>query len=90
MNTEKSKIVHLDLSRLNQYSHDYTLPAEAESLLFSAQCLLANDCITAAAERIGEARMKLQKYLNQDNMSLDDDCADAWVSYQNIISESKI
>ena len=25
--------------------HDYTKPAEAESLLYSAQRLIANDCI---------------------------------------------
>lgn len=47
--------------------HDYTKPAEAESLLYSAQRLIANDCIYDAEKRIIEAREILQKYLSQDN-----------------------
>lgn len=47
--------------------HDYTKPAEAESLLYSAQRLIANDCIFDAEKRIIEAREILQKYLSQDN-----------------------
>lgn len=47
--------------------HDYTKPAEAESLLYSAQRLIANDCIQDAEKRIIEAREILQKYLSQDN-----------------------
>ena len=47
--------------------HDYTKPAEAESLLYSAQMLIANDCINDAEKRIIEAREILQKYLSQDN-----------------------
>lgn len=47
--------------------HDYTKPAEAESLLYSAQRLIANDCINDAEKRIIEAREILQKYLSQDN-----------------------
>lgn len=47
--------------------HDYSKPAEAESLLYSAQRLIANDCIYDAEKRIIEAREILQKYLSQDN-----------------------
>ena len=82
-------IVLLDISRLNQYSHDYTLPAEVEELLCRIQRLLANDGTDAALRLVSEARMKLQKYLSQDNMLLDDDCADPWVRYPDIINESK-
>lgn len=47
--------------------HDYTKPAEAESLLYSAQRLIANDCIHDAEQRIIEARQILQEYLSLDN-----------------------
>lgn len=47
--------------------HDYTKPAKAESLLYSAQRLIANDCIQDAEKRIIDARMILQEYLSQDN-----------------------
>lgn len=47
--------------------HDYTKPAEAESLLYSAQRLIANDCINDAEKRIIEAREILQMYLSEDN-----------------------
>lgn len=47
--------------------HDYTKPAEAESLLYDAQRLIANDCIYDAEQRIIQAREILQQYLSQDN-----------------------
>lgn len=47
--------------------HDYTKPAKAESLLYSAQRLIANDCINDAEKRIIEAREILQQYLSLDN-----------------------
>lgn len=53
--------------------HDYTKPAEAESLLYSAQRLIANDCIQDAEKRILEAREILQQYLSQDNEIEEDD-----------------
>ena len=58
---------------MKRYVHDYTKPAEAESLLYSAQRLIANDCIQDAEKRITEAREILQKYLSQDNEVLEDD-----------------
>lgn len=53
--------------------HDYAKPAEAESLLYSAQRLIANDCIQDAEKRIIEAREILQKYLSQYNEIEEDD-----------------
>lgn len=53
--------------------HDYTKPAEAESLLYSAQRLIANDCFYDAEKRIIEAREILQQYLSQDNEIEEDD-----------------
>lgn len=52
---------------MKRKSHDYTKPAEAESLLYSAQRLIANDCIYDAEKRIIEAREILLQYLSQDN-----------------------
>lgn len=53
--------------------HDYTKPAKAESLLYSSQRLIANDCIYDAEKRITEARQILQEYLSQDNEIEEDD-----------------
>lgn len=53
--------------------HDYTKPAAAESLLYSAQRLIANDCIYDAEKRIIEARQILQEYLSQDNQIEEED-----------------
>lgn len=53
--------------------HDYTKPAEAESLLYSALRLLSNDCIQDAEKRIIEARYILQLYLSLDNEIEEDD-----------------
>lgn len=47
--------------------HDYTKPAESESLLYSSQRLIANDCIYDAEQRIIQARQILQEYLSRDN-----------------------
>lgn len=67
---------------MKTYSHNYLKPSEAESLLYSAQRLIANDCFDAAAERINEARQLLQKYLSEDNMDEDDD--GDWVKMSDI------
>lgn len=69
---------------MKQYSHDYTKPSEAESLLYSATRLIANECYDAAVERINEARQLLQEYLAQDNMFEDDDVADGWVKAHEV------
>ena len=69
---------------MKQYSHNYTKVSEAESLLYSATRLLANDCPDAAVERINEARQLLQEYLSADNMVEDDDVADGWVKAHEV------
>ena len=53
--------------------HDYTKPAKAESLLYSAQRLIANDSIQDAEQCIIEARQILQEYLSIDNEIWEDD-----------------
>ena len=69
---------------MKQYSHDYTKPSEADSLLYSATRLMANECYDAAVERINEARQLLQEYLAKDNMVEDNDVADGWVKTSDV------
>lgn len=69
---------------MKQYSHNYTKPSQAESLLYSATRLMANECYDAAVERINEARQLLQEYLADDNMVEDDDVADGWVKAHDV------
>lgn len=64
---------------MQQYSHDYTLPAQVERVLFLALEDLRNDHVFEAKRSIMKAREILQQYLNQDNMVEDDDVADGWV-----------
>lgn len=58
---------------MKRYIHDYTKPAVAESLLYSAQRHIANDCIQDAEKLIIQAREILQWYLSQDNEIEEDD-----------------
>ena len=74
---------------MKQYSHDYTKPSEVESLLYSAQRLMANECYDAATERINEAKQLLQEYLAQDNMVEDDDVADGWVKASQAFTDDE-
>lgn len=69
---------------MKQYSHNYTKPSQAESLLYSATRLMANECYDEAVERINEARQLLQEYLSVDNMVEDDDVADGWVKAHDV------
>lgn len=69
---------------MKQYSHNYTKPSQAESLLYSATRLMANECYDAAVERINEARQLLQEYLSVDNMVEDNDVADGWVKAHDV------
>jgi len=71
---------------MKRYTHDYTKPSEAESLLYSASRLLANECYDAAQERINEARLLLQQYISQDNMMEDDDIEGGYVRYNDIVN----
>lgn len=73
---------------MKKYSQDYTKVAEADSLLYRATRLMANDCHDAALERINEARELLQQYLNADNMVEDDDVYPGWVKATDCQSEN--
>lgn len=75
---------------MKQYSHNYTMVSEAESLLYSATRLLANDCPDAAVERINEVRQLLQQYLAQDNMVEDDDVAYGWVKSSDTFNDEQL
>ena len=75
---------------MKQYSHNYTMVSEAESLLYRATRLLANDCPDAAVERINEARQLLQEYLSADNMVEDDDVADGWVKSSDTFNDEQL
>lgn len=69
---------------MKTYSIDYTKISEAESSLYSATRLMANDCHDAALERIEEARKLLQEFMNQDNLVEDDDLADGLVRQSEV------
>lgn len=69
---------------MKQYSHNYTKASQAESLLYSATRLMANECYDAAVERINEARQLLQEYLAEDNLVEDDDLADGLVKAHDV------
>lgn len=69
---------------MKTYRIDYTKISEAESSLYSATRLMANDCHDAALERIEEARKLLQEFLSQDNLVEDDDLADGLVRQSDV------
>lgn len=69
---------------MKTYTIDYSKVSEAESCLYSATRLMANDCMTAALSRIEEARQFLQEFLNQDNLIEDDDLADGLVRQSEV------
>ena len=69
---------------MKTYRLDYTKISEAESSLYSATRLMANDCMDAALERIEEARKLLQEFLNADNLVEDDDLADGLVRRSDV------
>lgn len=65
------------------YTHDYTLPAQAEMQLYFAQQQLRQDNIQTALAAIGCARELLNSYLSQDNMVEDED-VDGWVKLSDL------
>lgn len=69
---------------MKRYTHDYSKPSEAESVLYSATRLMANESYDHALERINEARTILQQYLAQDNMIVDDEVEGGYVRAQDI------
>lgn len=72
---------------MKTYSHDYTKVSEAESLLYSASRLMANERYDEAIERIDEARRLLQEYLALDNMVEDGEVAYGWVRVSDIFGD---
>ncbi len=58
---------------MKKYSHDYSRPAEVDSILYEAQEALRRDETQTAARLIGEARQLLDSYLAGDNMSPDEE-----------------
>lgn len=75
---------------MKQYTHDYTLVQEAESGLYSATRLIANECYDAALERINEARHTLQQYLAQDNMVEDTDTEEGYYKVYDVEQEIRV
>ncbi len=69
---------------MKQYSHDYTLVANATEDLYRVTRLLANDCVDAALSLVNDARGKLLLYISRDNMVEDDDVADGWVKAHEV------
>lgn len=69
---------------MQKYTHDYTLPAEAESLLRKAEEQLRLYNQQHATALIGQARQVLQKYLSQDNMIPDNDVEPGWVKASDL------
>lgn len=69
---------------MKRYTHDYTKVSEVDSLLYSAQKLMAIECYYSARERISEARQLLQEYLAGDNMVEDDEVAYGWYRAQDV------
>lgn len=76
--------------KMKTYGIDYTKISEAESTLYSATRLMANDCMDAALERIQEARKLLQEFLNQDNLKKDDDLADGLIKQSETFDDDQL
>ena len=72
---------------MKQYSHDYTLPSLAESLMQTADAAIRLEDYDKASRAINDARQTLQQYLSQDNMVEDDDVENGWVSYNDAARE---
>lgn len=72
---------------MKQYSHDYTLPQQADQLLREALVKIKWDNYWDAKLRIEDARQTLQQYLSQDNMVEDDDVENGWVRYSDAARE---
>lgn len=59
-------------------------------MLYVITRFMANECYSAAVERINEARQLLQEYLAQDNMVKDDDVADGWVKASDTFDNDQL
>lgn len=75
-------IIYFNMKKeIKVYSHDYTLPYDAEYLLYQAYHICKD---TEARELIAEAREKLQIYLAYDNLIEDDDCAGGFIKLEDL------
>ena len=72
---------------MKQYTHDYTLPSLAESLLQTADAAIRLEDYDKASRAIADARQTLQQYLSQDNMIEDDGVENGWVHYNDAARE---
>lgn len=58
---------------MQHYTHDYTLPSLAESLLQTAQAALRMEKYDEVSRLLADARQTLGQYLSQDNMVPDNE-----------------
>ncbi|MCR5065122.1 MAG: hypothetical protein K6A67_05060 [Bacteroidales bacterium] len=58
---------------MKKYTHDYTLPSKANSILCEAQEAMRHDDTQTAERLIGKARQVLDIYLAEDNMIPDEE-----------------
>lgn len=63
---------------IKTYSHDYSLPQMADTVLCYAQEQLRLGNLDAAKASIAKARDLIIKYCSQDNMFEDNECYDGW------------
>lgn len=73
---------------MKQYTHDYTLPSEAESKLYDA-LMACEDKNSKVAILIDQARMQLQKYLAKDNIVEDPD-AEGFIKASDTFDEEDL
>lgn len=69
---------------MKTYSHDYTLAAQANLLIYLAQHELSKGDADGAKLLLIQAREALTEYLSKDNMIEDDDVADGWIKQSDI------
>lgn len=64
---------------MDTYSHDYSLATKAEHHLYNAQWQMSQGSIDQARQSLNLARLLLQRYINQDNMVVDNDVYPGWI-----------
>lgn len=69
---------------MRTYRHDYTLPAEANYLIYRAIQQLKSGNEKRVYSLLIQARASLDRYLAADNMIEDDDVADGWIKASDI------
>lgn len=69
---------------MRTYRHDYTLPAQANYLIFRAIQQLKYGNEKRIYSLLIQARDSLNQYLAADNVIEDDDVADGWIKASDI------